>query len=107
MRQVLFHLPLHLVGLPDIPIYGYGAMLFVAFVFCTWLACRLAAREGIARERIQDLAIWLFVCGIAGARITFMIQYGVPVWQFFKIWDGGLVFYGSAIGGAVGYFLAY
>ncbi len=109
MRQVLFHIPLHLINdnLPDIPIYGYGAMLFVAFVFCTWLACRLAAREGIARERIQDLAIWLFVSGIAGARITFMIQYGVPLWQFLKIWDGGLVFYGSAIGGVVGYFLVY
>jgi phosphatidylglycerol---prolipoprotein diacylglyceryl transferase len=109
MRQVLFHIPLHLLNdsWPDIPIYGYGFMLFVAFVFCTWLACRLAAREGIPRERVQDLAIWLFVSGIAGARITYMIQYHVPVWDFFRIWDGGLVFYGSAIGGAVGYFLAH
>jgi phosphatidylglycerol:prolipoprotein diacylglycerol transferase len=107
MHQVLFHLPIYLFSDEGIPIYGYGAMLFVAFVFCTWLACRLGAREGIPKERVQDLAIWLFISGIAGARITFMIQYGVPVWQFFKIWDGGLVFYGSAIGGAVGYFLAY
>jgi phosphatidylglycerol:prolipoprotein diacylglycerol transferase len=109
MKQVLFWIPLSGLSenLPDIPIYGYGAMLFVAFVLCTWLACRLAAREGIAPQRIQDLAIWLFISGIAGARITFMIQYDVPIWQFFKIWDGGLVFYGSAIGGAVGYFLAY
>jgi phosphatidylglycerol:prolipoprotein diacylglycerol transferase len=36
-----------------------------------------------------------------------MVQYHVPVWDFYKIWDGGLVFYGSVIGGAVGYFLAY
>src|SRR5262249_48019200 len=50
---------------------------------------------------------WLFVCGIAGARITYMIQYHVSVWDFFRIWDGGLVFYGSAVGGAVGYFLAH
>ncbi|MCC6417724.1 MAG: prolipoprotein diacylglyceryl transferase [Gemmataceae bacterium] len=109
MRQVLFHIPLNALNenFPDIPIYGYGFMLFVAFVFCTWLACRLAAREGIARERVQDLAIWLFISGIAGARITYMIQYGVSVWDFFKIWDGGLVFYGSAIGGAIGYLLAH
>ena len=109
MLQVLFHIPLSALSenLPDIPIYGYGFMLFVAFVLCTWLASQLAMREGIHPQRIQDLAIWMFVSGIAGARITFMIQYGVPIWQFYKIWDGGLVFYGSAIGGALGYFAAY
>ena len=36
-----------------------------------------------------------------------MIQFGVPWQQFFKVWEGGLVFYGSAIGGVVGYFGAY
>ncbi|HYT89722.1 MAG TPA: prolipoprotein diacylglyceryl transferase family protein [Gemmataceae bacterium] len=94
-------------GANSIPIYGYGAMLFVAFVFCTWLACWLAAREGIPRERIQDLAIWLFISGIVGARITFMIQYHVPLRDFYRIWEGGLVFYGSAVGGAVGYLFFY
>jgi phosphatidylglycerol:prolipoprotein diacylglycerol transferase len=109
MRQVLFHIPLSGLSdnLPDIPIYGYGFMLFVAFVLCTWLACRLAAREGIPPQRIQDLAIWLFVGGIAGARVTFMIQYQVPPWDFYKIWEGGLVVYGAVPGGIIGYCLAY
>jgi prolipoprotein diacylglyceryltransferase len=105
MRQVLFHIPLNELNAdwPSIPVYGYGAMLFVAFVVCTLFATRLALREGIARERVQDLAIWMFIFGIIGARITYMIQYRVPVTQFFLLWDGGLVFYGSALGGAVGY----
>lgn len=90
---------------PEIPIYGYGAMLFVAFVGCTWLAGRLALREGIAKVHMQDLGLWIFISGIIGARITYMIQYQVPLWQFPFIWEGGLVFYGSALGGAVGYFL--
>jgi phosphatidylglycerol:prolipoprotein diacylglycerol transferase len=102
--------------LPDIPIYGYGAMLFLALVFCTLLASRLAVRQGIAPQHVQDLAIWIFVCGILGARVTYMIQYhqqyqGLTPLQlighFFKIWEGGLVFYGSAVGGVAGYFLAY
>jgi phosphatidylglycerol:prolipoprotein diacylglycerol transferase len=66
-------------------------------------------KEGIPKERIQDLAIWIFIAGIIGARITYMIQNRVPfwpAWNFVKLWDGGLVFYGSALGGAVGY-LAY
>jgi phosphatidylglycerol:prolipoprotein diacylglycerol transferase len=93
----------------DLPIYGYGAMLFLAFFFCTWMAARLAKMQGIPLtwQNMQDVCIWLFVCGIAAARITFMIQYGVRPDEFYKIWEGGLVFYGSAIGGVVGYFGAY
>jgi prolipoprotein diacylglyceryltransferase len=112
MRQVLFYVPLHSLwdGLPDIPIYGYGTMLFLAFVFCTWLAVRLARREGIPREVLQDLAVWIFLSGIIGARAVFIIQYRerfYSFWQFFYLWDGGLVFYGGPIGAVIGYYLAY
>jgi prolipoprotein diacylglyceryltransferase len=109
MRQVLFHIPIHIPGwLPDgIPIYGYGTMLFLAFLLGTWIAGRRAERAGISRNRIQDLAIWLFVFGIAGARLTYLIVFGVPFTQFFRLWDGGLIFYGSVIGGLVGFVFAY
>lgn len=109
MQQVLFHIPIHIEGwLPDgIPIYGYGMMLFLAFIACTWVASRRAEKEGIPRERIQDLAIWLFVFGIAGARILYMKTFGVDWKLFLRLWDGGLIFYGGLIGGVVGYFFAY
>src|SRR5437588_13039550 len=108
MLQVLFRIPIKTDLTPDgIPIYGFGLMLFCAFLVCTWLGGRRGEREGIPREHIQDLAIWIFIGGLLGARITYMIQYEEPIGNFFKIWDGGLVFYGSAIGGAVGYALAY
>ena len=73
MQQVLFHIPIRTSWFPDgIPIYGYGMMLFLAFIICTWIAGRRAEKEGIPRERIQDLAIWLFLFGIVGARITYV-----------------------------------
>jgi phosphatidylglycerol:prolipoprotein diacylglycerol transferase len=108
MRQVLFTIPIHFSWFPDgIPIYGYGAMLFVAFVACTWMLSRFAWRANISRERIQDLSIWVFLLGILGARTVYMIQYwgdGVySIWDFYKIWQGGIVFYGSAIGGWIGF----
>jgi prolipoprotein diacylglyceryltransferase len=65
---------------------------------------------------VQDLAIVLFLSGIVGARLLYMIQYANQfpnnnvlelVGAFFQIWKGGIVFYGSAIGGAVGYGLFY
>jgi phosphatidylglycerol:prolipoprotein diacylglycerol transferase len=113
MRQILLEIPLHSwfgIGW-DIPIHGYGFMLFLAFIACTWLASVLARRQGIPPELIQDLAIYLFVFGIIGARLTFVFQYFDKfqdnLLQIFAIWDGGLVFYGSVIGGLVGFILAH
>jgi prolipoprotein diacylglyceryltransferase len=106
MQQVLFRIPFP--GFPEgIPLYGFGLMLFLAFVICTWLASRRAVKEGIRKESIQDLAIWIFFGGIVGARLTSVISEGVPLWQFFRIWDGGMILYGSVWGGLLGYAIAY
>jgi prolipoprotein diacylglyceryltransferase len=114
MQQVLWRIPLKFGPFPDgIPIYGFGMMLFLAFIICTWLAGRRARREGIAKEHVQDLAIWLFVGGLLGARITYLMQ-EVPrptftelITRLPKIWDGGIILYGSVIGALVGYLGAY
>ncbi len=122
MRQVLFRIGIGENWFPDgIPIYGYGMMLFVAFIVCTRLAGRRAQQVGIRKDLIQDLALWLFVGGIVGARIAYLIHARdqwlakddkeSSVGNFFRelpqIWDGGVVFYGGAIGGVVVYLLAY
>ena len=115
MQQILFHIPI-----VNIPVYGYGMMLFFAFIGCTWLARRLCKREGIDGAMIPDLAIWLFVAGIAGGRLVFVIQYwssfpayywnsfgdNLPV-KIISLWDGGLVLYGALFGGLAGYFAFY
>src|SRR5271165_3071104 len=111
MQQVLFHIPVKPFNwLPgwwptQAPLYGFAVMLIVALVLCTWLAGSLAQREGIPRRALEDLAIWICVAGVIGARIVFMIQYHVPWQDFYRLWEGGLVFYGSVIGGVIGYIL--
>lgn len=108
MQQVLFRIPLKLGWFPNgIPIYGFGAMLFLAFIACIFLLSRWAKRDGFVVDRVYDLALWIFGFGILGARTVFMIQYKVPWQDFFKIWEGGIVFYGSAIGGWIGYALCW
>ena len=102
----------------EVPIYGYGAMLFLAFVGCVILAIRLARREGIRGGNLPGSRLVGLRDRHLGARVTYAIQYRAkfpspldePVeWlkQFFAIWDGGLVFYGSAIGAVLGYFIVY
>jgi prolipoprotein diacylglyceryltransferase len=104
MQQILVRIP----GI-NVPIFGFGAMLFVAFLACTWVATRRARRVGIPAELIQDLAIWLFIGGLLGARIVFLTMDQRPAslvdffWQLPRIWDGGIVLYGSILGGLVAY----
>lgn len=110
MQQVLF-------TLFGIPMYGFGAMLFVCFVAVTvWGSRRAKRTANMPPERFQDMVIWLFVSGLIGARVLYMIQYSGKfpnesplklLAAFFKIWEGGIIFYGSALGGVIGYGLFY
>ncbi len=119
MQQVLFTLPIFKGSFPPdgIPMYGFGAMLFVCFVAVTLWGSRRARRTAdMPPEKFQDMVIWLFVAGIVGARVLYMAQYSQNfpdqslaglAGAFFKIWEGGIIFYGSAMGGVVGYGLFY
>lgn len=119
MQQVLFHLPFTASFFPPegVPLYGFGAMLFLVFVITAmlWGPRRITA-IGIPKEKIQDLAIVLFLTGIAGARLVYMWQYydqfpDKTFWglakAFVQIWNGGIVFYGSVVGGLLGYLVFY
>ena len=118
MLQVLFHIPFTAALVPPdgVPIYGFGAMLFLCFVATAmiWGPGR-GAKVGLPRERLQDFAIILFISGIAGARVVYMIQYSdqMPkdwpgrILAFFQIWNGGIVVYGALFGGLVGYACFY
>lgn len=103
MRQVLFEVPF--LG---VKIFGYGLMLFFAFLGSMHLAARRARREGLDPEIIYDLALWVFVGGIVGARTFYVVEYwGTRItsfWEIFEIWKGGIVLYGSIFGGAVSFF---
>ncbi|MCS7168298.1 MAG: prolipoprotein diacylglyceryl transferase [Gemmatales bacterium] len=110
MRPVLLRIP---TPWGDVPIFSFGIMLVLAFLIGTWLAARRARREGVPPEAMWDIAIYVFFGGVVGARILHMILFPQPgnLWQqmvrFVKIWEGGLVFYGSLIGGGIGFILAH
>jgi phosphatidylglycerol---prolipoprotein diacylglyceryl transferase len=99
-----------------LPIFGYGFMLFVAVASGGWWAARRAERQGVASEKIWDLAFCLFLSGIAGARVFYLVQYRDRVFEnvhspagfinaVFNLSNGGIVLYGGLIAAAVGYFV--
>jgi len=115
MWQVIYRIPIYTTYTPEgIPIYGFGLMLFLAFLLCTWLASKRAPKEGIHPDTIQDLAFWIVVSGLIGARTMSLLTRTPPVssvTEFLvelpRIWDGGIVLYGSVLGALVGFFAAY
>src|SRR2546430_12849327 len=70
MQPILFRIPNNPNG---IPVYCFGMMLFVTFIATTWMASRRAVKAGIAREVIQDVAVWVFLGGLLGARLTYLL----------------------------------
>jgi prolipoprotein diacylglyceryltransferase len=119
MQQVLFHIPFTSGWVPPdgVPLYGFGAMLFITFLVTAMIwGPRRSVKVGVPKERFMDMAIVLFITGIAGARIVYMIQYSHKypaksftelLKEFVQIWNGGIVFYGSAMGGVLGFILFY
>ena len=97
-----------------LPIFGYGAMMFLGFSAATILAARRARSVGLPSDVIWDMAIWLILPGIVGARLFYLVQHGdrvfrdVPVSEWlvsaFNLSQGGIVLYGALLGGAAGYF---
>ena len=104
MRQVLFTIP----ALGGVKVFGYGMMLFLAFLASMNLAARAARRAKLDPNVIHDMALTVFISGLVGARLFYVIQYwGVNVHSLldiFKVWEGGIVLYGSIIGGTIGFF---
>jgi len=90
-----------------IAVRGYGVMMLAAIVAGVGLAAHRARRMGLDPEIIYSLAFYMFVLGILGARLFFIIEYrnvvfrgtwDENVWAMFDVTQGGLVVYGSLIG---------
>ncbi|MFO0799171.1 MAG: prolipoprotein diacylglyceryl transferase family protein [Gemmataceae bacterium] len=118
MQQVLFTIPVF-KGVLDpngLPVAGFGVMLFLAFTLGTYWGVRRGGAAGMTAAQIQDMFLWVVLGGLTGARLLYMYQFSNQFpdhspWAlfvaFFQIWRGGIVFYGSALGGAATYGLFY
>ena len=95
---------------------GYGVMLLTGVGCAVLLAAYRAKQRGFDPELIYSIAPWAFFGGIIGARLFYVIQYrgdfvgdsiGETIGNMLKFTEGGLVVYGSFIGGflAVSFYL--
>ena len=100
MIRTLFEIPIPYTGI-SIPIYAYGFMLMVGFLVVVFVARIKAKAEGINPEDMSNLGIYTIFAGILGGRTFYVIQnfdsYKYNILDIFKIYEGGLVFYGGLV----------
>jgi phosphatidylglycerol:prolipoprotein diacylglycerol transferase len=92
-------------------LHTYGLMIAIAFLVGMQLAVRDARRVDLSKSQdfdqfILDLDFWILIAAMVGARVVFIIvnwggEYARDPLKVFRIWEGGLVFYGGLIGAVV------
>jgi phosphatidylglycerol---prolipoprotein diacylglyceryl transferase len=80
-------------------------MIFVACMAALGTAVWRARREKIDPNVVYELATWLFLGGVIGARGLYVLFHPETIHQFSDVvrsWQGGNVFYGCILGGLTG-----
>lgn len=85
----------------SLTIHTYGFLTAIGFLVAIAVIKNLSKRSGLPPQKIVDMAFWCLVLGLVGARVLFIITrfqefLNAPA-DMFKIWQGGLVFYGGFI----------
>jgi phosphatidylglycerol:prolipoprotein diacylglycerol transferase len=84
-------------------LHSYGFLLAVAFLAGLWVASRQAKRSSLDAGRITDMAVWVLIAGLVGAKALLV----AVEWTYFSrnprdvfsIFQSGGVFYGGLLGG--------
>lgn len=82
-------------------LHSYGVLIAIGFLLAMILAAREARHEGEDPDRIIDLAFYVLLTGLAGARLLYILtklpEYIASPAQVLRFWQGGLVWYGGFI----------
>ena len=100
-----------LIRIGSFPINTYGVFLAIAFLAAILITVRLAERDGLPRQKIYDLSLWMLLAGLVGSKILMLVvepEYRdnpLLLLSLDFLRSGG-VWYGGLLGGViVGYLL--
>ncbi|MBT9140600.1 MAG: Prolipoprotein diacylglyceryl transferase [Dehalococcoidia bacterium] len=86
-----------------ISIYAYAVFLTLAFIIGTLGVSRGGKRAGLPVEKLLDMAMWILVTSLVGARLLFVLielpMYLANPLSVFNVRSGGLSFHGGLIAG--------
>jgi phosphatidylglycerol:prolipoprotein diacylglycerol transferase len=92
-----------LISIGSFSVSWHALFTAVAIAVGVWIPVRLAARVGLAPERVYSIAIWAVPGGILGARLVHVFDY----WDYYSsnpiailnLRAGGIAIWGAILGG--------
>jgi prolipoprotein diacylglyceryl transferase len=92
-----------LLSFGPLHIYWYGLFIVLGVLAGLTVSLKIAKKFGLSPNKIFDLAFWLIIFGIIGARIYHVFlewgYYSQNYWNILKVWQGGLAIHGAIIAG--------
>lgn len=103
MHPVLFTIPIF----GGLPVHTYGVLVATAFLVGMWWGGYDARRRGENPQRIMDLVFYMLLSGVLVSRLHYILVVDPGMFlraplDVFKIWQGGITWYGGVIGGTLG-----
>jgi len=95
-----------LFNIGHLAVRWYSLIVLIAISVGVWLTAREASRKGFKTEDVYDIAVWIIVGGIIGARLFHVLdhwshEFAANPIRAFYIWEGGLAIWGAMAGGLV------
>jgi phosphatidylglycerol:prolipoprotein diacylglycerol transferase len=105
VHPVLFRIPaFDLWGrnVGPLTLHSYGVLLALAFLAGLWVVSRQARRAGMDAGKVSDLAIYVLIAGLVGAKLMLVVvewkTYRQVGFDLVSILQSGGVFYGGLLG---------
>lgn len=87
------------------PFHMYGVILAIGVLVGVYIAEQRWRRRGYPKDGIYDIAFWVVIWGVVGARLYHVVTdyelFEHDPWRAVQIWRGGLGIWGAVIGGAL------
>jgi phosphatidylglycerol:prolipoprotein diacylglycerol transferase len=57
----------------NLPVATYGVLLAIGFILALWLTARMAARDGLPKDRVYDLGLYILASSLIGSKLLLVI----------------------------------
>ena len=89
----------------DLSIRWYSVLILFGMIIAVRLAERESKKFKFEKDFVFDIAFWIIVFGIIGARLYYVIfnfeLYKNDLLGIFKVWNGGLAIHGGILAGLI------
>jgi phosphatidylglycerol---prolipoprotein diacylglyceryl transferase len=94
-----------MLQLGPLAIRWYGFLIASGVFLGTLWAVRAARRRGLDENKLLDMAVWIVIAALIGARLVYVLTSpsaffgpGGNPWNAFKLWEGGISIHGGVLG---------